>query len=161
MGMYTSMAVSLKLKSDTPEKVIRALKWLTRIEEDRTEEFTKLPLELRNPDSDPFWTLGRFHQLGCDYEGNGSVDKDDNSTVNTWVTNPDGTHDVYLYSSCKNYDLQLEGFLSMVAPYTAENSPQDAGSFKYEEYQRAAPITWNGEKFNIDRSKVYDNGAWN
>ncbi len=160
MGTYTLMAVSLKLKSDTPEKVLRALKWLANIE-DRTEAFTELPLELRSPDSDPFWTLKRFHQLGRDYESNGSVDRFGNSTVNTWVTDPDGTISLYLYSSCKNYDLQLEGFLYMVAQYVSLDSPKVAGVLKSECDYRAAPITWDGVRFNIDYSKAYDQGIWN
>jgi hypothetical protein len=104
--------------------------------------------------------MERFYQLGCDYEGNGPVDDFGNSTEPTCTRNPNGTIDLYLYSSCKNYDLQLEGFLYMVTPYVSSDSPQAAGVLKSEDQQRAALITWDGGKFTVDHSNTYSQGVW-
>ena len=128
MGMYTEFHFNAELRRDTPEEVIAVLQYmLGRIEEKPTL-----------PEHELFRTDRWKYMLRCDSY---YFSADTYSTLRF-----DETSDAYylcIRCNFKNYDNEIQKFVSWISPYLNEQKGDFLGFYRYEEEQNPV-LLFNG-----------------
>lgn len=162
MGIYTEFRSEFFLRADTPERAIKAIRWLTGLLEDLGEDWTKCPFK----DDHKFFTLDRHHQIGSHYssppnwDGNTWDDTSLQVAGQSWTRcerRPDGTWAVVVSASCKNYDRQIEEFHRWISQFLINQTKHVVGVYLYEEDHSPSPIYSDGE---VERQPPDDYADW-
>lgn len=105
MGMYTELIFGVRLKSNTPETVIKSLKYMIGETRERPKDF---PL----PDGRCEWLFrGSSYYFGvCE-----PISK-------MWKDDVSGEYVVSTRSNIKNYEGEIETFLEWIKPYIESGS---------------------------------------
>ena len=99
MGMYTELIFGVVLKKDTPDQVIKALKYMIG----ETEKPNDFPL----PD-------GRCEWL---FQGGSYYFAINDSVTKMWIDKIDKQWHISTRSNIKNYEGEIETFLEWIKPY--------------------------------------------
>ena len=147
------MRAEFNLSSDTPESIIKPLKWLL-FPENREGAWNVCPFA----DDNYFFTLGRHHQIGENYCG--SRDWNDDDYINgSWCELrkcENGTWHIVASSECKNYDMQFQYFLKWLDPYIIGSDTMVLGQIMHEEKYTVGTLYRNGEyKYSTDDNQNY------
>lgn len=117
MGMYTELRFAAKLKEDTPEEVINILRYMVEEGEGLTHPIPDHPL---------FHTSRWSWMLRSDsYYFSATTHSSFVQDYRSW----------YLTVQCnlKNYDREIEKFVSWIMPYVADPPGTYLGHSRYEE----------------------------
>lgn len=119
MGMYTELHYNVKLKQDIQEEILISLRYMLGITGDEAR-----------PLNDPFDGQRWMHMLRCDSY---YFDADTHSTLRFDTI----SEQWYLCIRCnfKNYDNELDKFLSWIRPYIEAFEGDFLGFSRYEESQ--------------------------
>ena len=100
MGMYTELIFGAELKEDTPDKVVRALKYMIG-------ELEGKPLDFPLPDDRCDWLFqGSSYYFAINYPVN-----------KMWLDEIDHCWHISTRSNIKNYEGEIETFLEWIKPY--------------------------------------------
>lgn len=130
MGMYTEFVCAIELKKDTPKEVINILDNMVQGE----TEYNILP-------NNPFFECGRWYCLFTmdSYYFSGRT--------NTILEYDDiaKTHYLTIRSNLKNYDDEINKFLSWIKPYIQIHCEDDdfLGYSRYEEFREPELIYYS------------------
>lgn len=100
MGMYTELIFGAKLKKDTPNEIIEALKYMIG---ETTEKPANFPLP-----------QGRCEGL---FQGCSSYFAINNPVTKMWLGDIDKQWHINTRSNIKNYGNEIETFLEWIKPY--------------------------------------------
>lgn len=116
MGMYTELVCAFELEENTPVQVVKTLEYMTG----QLDEFNDIP------DHDLFKSARWEYMLRCDsYYFAG----DTHSTIRK---DQFGSWYVTIRCNLKNYDNEIENFISWISLYT-----RDEGFIGYKWYEEA------------------------
>ena len=125
MGMYTELNIGVNLRSDTPENIVKILKYMLR-DDDVDEDVT-------TTDHPLFETVRWQRMLRCDsYYFDGHTDSS--------ILRDEGSDEYELNVRCnlKNYDNEIQQFLDFIRPYLETEG--FLGYYRYEEWEHPTLI---------------------
>ena len=129
MGMYTEFYFNAELKHDTPDDVVAMLRFMLGTSAD------KPPL----PD-DPLFSTERWrYMLMCD---SAYFDADTHSTLRA----DHNTHFLCIRCNLKNYDHEIQHFVSWISPYLEKDEGDFLGFSRYEETEQPTLIFHGGTR---------------
>lgn len=139
MGMYTELVMACRLRKDTPEDVIKILKYMCRTEDVELSD-------LKIPTNHDLFTTERWNwMLVCDsfyFSG------DSHTTFSTYE-GISKDHFLTVRSNLKNYNNEIENFLDWLSPYM-----KDHGFLGYMRFEATDTPTLFYRKYNGEI--VYD-----
>lgn len=122
MGMYTELHLNSEIRKDTPENVLRVLRYMLS-----TSEEEAAAISFEKPDHPLFGeTRWRFMLLSDSYY----FDADTHSTLR--FDDIAKSHYLCIRCNLKNYDREIAKFCDWVAPYLDKQDGEFLGFSRYE-----------------------------
>jgi len=135
MGMYTGLKLHVQLKDETHDDVFDVLLYLFAIKD-------AVSTAVRNGKAKELLDCDR---TGCGIVYGSSAYLDSHFGPDSWLN----CHELHVQFNIKNYDSEIEKFLSWLSPWVSELK---VGEYQYEEMVKPAPIIFEGSVLKIDFS---------
>lgn len=149
MGYYTRVKFAAKLKADTPDDVVALLSAMAASEWERAKEVAP---------RHEFFDAERWTGLLCGTYAAPSWPEADGKL--SLKRHAEGTWCLSFHSSTKNYDGELDKFLTWIAPHVAAELGDAVGEYEGEDSDR--PTTLIAQVGRIDRvyEPVEEESGW-